>query len=135
METRKDRRFTSDWECGLVRMSEVNVFVSTRTQETRSDGHPAWSDRASPATETRQPGPTSRDGSCAARQNEEDVMKLRYRYDFSRQFRLVRRIADSSYIRVITVLASETGSGAQSAMLTWSDAKALGARCAFIPAS
>ena len=116
-------------------MSEVNVFVGTRMQETRSDGRPARLDRASPATESRQPCPTSRDGLCAARQNEEDVMKLRYRYDFSRQFRLVRRIADSSYIRVITVLASETGSGAQSAMLTWSDAKALGARCAFIPAS
>ena len=116
-------------------MSEVSVFAGTQMRETRSAGRLARLDRASPATKSYQPYPTSRDGSCAARRSEEDVMKQKCQCDFSKRLQLSQRAADNLYIRVITVQALETGYGAQSAMLIWSSAKASEARCAFIPAS
>ena len=124
METQKGKRSILGRQCVSVQMSGVNAFAGTQTQETRSAGRLARSARAPPLTKSCAPHPTSRDGSCVARRNVEDVMKPKSRCDFSKHFRPSQRTAGISYIRVKTVQALETGCGARRAMLTWSSTKA-----------
>ena len=124
METQEVKRSTLGWQCESVQMSGVNAFAGTQMQETRSAGRLARSARAPPSTKSYAPDPISRDGSCVARLNVEDAMRLKSRCDLSKQLRPSRRAADISYIRVKSVQALETGCGARSAMLTWSSTKA-----------
>ena len=105
-------------------MSGAKICASIRKQEAKFGGHQARLDQAPSTTETQQPDLTSRGGSCEARLNEEDVMKQKFRCGFSRRSHRARTVADSSYIRVRTMLALETGYGARSATLTWLDAEA-----------
>ena len=101
-ETQKDKRSISDWQCESVQMSEVNAFVGTQMRETRSAGRLARLDLASPATRSYAPYPTSRDGSCVARQSVEDVTKRKCRCDFSKQLHLPKEAADDLYIQAKT---------------------------------
>ena len=83
-------------------MSEVSVFAGTQMRETRSAGRLARLDRASPATKSYAPYPTSRDGSCVARQSVEDVTKQKCQCDFSKQLHLSQKAADDLYIQAKT---------------------------------
>ena len=124
METQEVKRSTLGWQCESVQMSGVNAFAGTQMQETKFAGRLARSVQAPPSTMSYAPDPTSRDGSCVARLNVEDVMRLKSRCDVSKQLRSSRGTADSLCIRVKSVQALETGCGARSATLTWSCTKA-----------
>ena len=135
MGTPEGRRPILDWPCMLVRTSEVNVFVGTQMQETKSTDRPARSARAFLSTVSSTPHPTSRDGLCAARRSVGHVMKPKLPCGSSRHPRLSWRAAGTSSIRVRAVLVLETGCGARNATRTWFLTKDWDEKCAFTPAS
>ena len=75
MGTPEGRRSILDWPCVLVRTSEVNVFVATQTQETKSTDRPARSVLTSLSATSTPHDPTLHAGLCVGRQNVEDAMK------------------------------------------------------------
>ena len=135
MERPVDRRSTMDSEFALDLTSEESTFAGTQMQEMKFTDRPARSVPMSPSAMSTPHDPTSRAGSCVARQNVGDVMKLKLRCDPSKHRRRLRTTADTSYIRARAVPALETGCGARSVMLTWSFTEVWEGRCAFIPVS